>query len=110
MISPSATIGKLRRKIRENTKRTLSYTPTTLLSTQYSKITCSRRVNSSAQFHVKIHDSGIKIMNSKILLVFVGLCGLAIADNSDLFVGRWKEDQYKREGLNDYLYYRGESS
>ncbi len=47
-------------------------------------------------------------MNSKILLVFVGLIGLAIADNSDLFVGRWKEDQYKREGLNDYLYYRGE--
>ena len=26
---------------------------------------------------------------------------------NDLFVGKWKEDQTKRQNLNDFLYYRG---
>ena len=32
-------------------------------------------------------------------------CNL-VAGN-DLFLGRWKEDQSKRENLNDFLYNRG---
>ena len=48
-------------------------------------------------------------MKAQILIVFFGLCGLGFATNPDLFVGRWKENQYKRQGLNDYLYYRGET-
>ena len=41
----------------------------------------------------------------KFLIVFVAFFGLAFG--SDLFVGSWKEDQYKREGLSDYIYERG---
>ena len=41
----------------------------------------------------------------KFLIVFVAFFGLAFG--SDLFTGSWKEDQYKRENLGDYLYERG---
>ena len=41
----------------------------------------------------------------KFLIIFVAFFGLALG--SDLFVGSWKEDQYKREGLGDYIYERG---
>ena len=41
----------------------------------------------------------------KFLVVFVALFGLSVA--SDLFVGSWKEDQYQREGLGEYIYERG---
>ena len=41
----------------------------------------------------------------KFLIIFVAFFGLAFG--SDLFTGSWKEDQYKRENLGDYLYERG---
>ena len=28
---------------------------------------------------------------------------------NDIFLGKWKEDQSKRQNLNDFLYYRGVS-
>ena len=49
--------------------------------------------------------------------IFFALLSLAVAAPSqerkprsldpDLFVGSWKEDNTQRQGLNDYLYYRG---
>ena len=54
-------------------------------------------------------DHQLQIVRSskrmKFLIVFVAFFGLALG--SDLFVGSWKEDQYKREGLGDYIYERG---
>ena len=54
-------------------------------------------------------DHQLQIVRSskrmKFLIIFVAFFGLAFG--SDLFVGSWKEDQYKREGLGDYIYERG---
>ena len=44
------------------------------------------------------------IMNSFVL--FSAILALAYA-TEDPFVGSWKEDQYQRQNLNDYLYARG---
>ena len=43
-------------------------------------------------------------MNSFVL--FSAILALAYA-TEDPFVGSWKEDQYQRQNLNDYLYARG---
>ena len=42
----------------------------------------------------------------KVLVVFTAFIGLALG-NGDIFVGKWKEDQYQRENFGDYLYQRG---
>ena len=52
-------------------------------------------------------DFAFQRKKMKLLVVFVAIFGLALGSELDRFVGNWKEDQYKREGLADYLYYRG---
>ena len=42
----------------------------------------------------------------KSFVLFFALLSVALA-TQDPFVGNWKEDQYQRKNLNDYLYYRG---
>ena len=42
---------------------------------------------------------------NKVLILIALTLGLASAN--DLFVGNWREDQYQRTGLNDYLWARG---
>lgn len=41
----------------------------------------------------------------KSFVLFSAIIALAYAN--DPFVGSWKEDQYQRQNLNDYLYARG---
>ena len=44
-------------------------------------------------------------MNPAIILITL----LSIASANDLFLGSWKEDQYKRQNLDNFLYQRGKS-
>ena len=51
-------------------------------------------------------------MNSHLLFLFVVVAGSAAQDNGAEFLkrhlpGKWKEDQYKRVNLNNYLYEMG---
>ena len=43
-------------------------------------------------------------MKSSLILVTIFSISLA----NDLFIGEWKEDPYKRENTNNFLYARGE--
>ena len=44
----------------------------------------------------------------KIAIVLLAFVSLSYAvPTPDLFIGSWKEDNTKRTGLSDYIYYRG---
>ena len=63
--------------------------------------------SSDHQFSWPLSSLGERHFKSKMksALIFVTLISFALAN--DLFVGKWKEDQTKRQNLNDFLYYRG---
>ena len=46
------------------------------------------------------------MLKMKSALIFVTFFSITLAN--DLFIGEWKEDPYKRENTNNFLYARGE--
>ena len=59
----------------------------------------------------KSHISHHLELTTQVYFSVVNMQEVVILNNltlgNDIFLGKWKEDQSKRQNLNDFLYYRG---